>query len=62
MKVNTRIGKIKASKDVLNKLSLSLSESAGSLASRGYKKRAKQDQIVSNDIYKALDAVGFYNN
>ena len=62
MKVNTRIGKIKASKDVLNKLSLSLSESAGSLASRGCKKRAKQDQIVSNDIYKALDAVGFYNN
>lgn len=40
MTVNTNIGKITASKDVLNTLSLSLTESAVSLANRGYNARA----------------------
>ena len=62
MTVNTNIGKITASKDVLNMLSLSLSESAHGLASRGYNARAKQDQTTADDIYNALDAVGFYNH
>lgn len=40
MTVNTNIGKITASKDVLNMLSLSLSESASGLADRGYYARS----------------------
>lgn len=62
MTVNTNIGKITASKDVLNMLSLSLSENADGLARRGYNARAKQDKTTADDIYNALDAVGFYNH
>lgn len=62
MTVNTNIGKITASKDVLNMLSISLSESADALASRGHNARAKQDATTATDIYYALDAVGFYEH
>lgn len=60
MTVNTNIGKITASKEVLNSLSLSLSENAEGLANRGYYARSKQDQTTAKEIYNALDAVGFY--
>lgn len=60
MTVNTTIGKITASKDVLNMLSLSLLESSNGLAERGYIERSKQDNAVSDEIFRALDAVGFY--
>ena len=44
MTVNTTIGKITASKDVLNMLSLSLLESGYSLDARGMHERAEQDK------------------
>lgn len=44
MTVNTTIGKITASKEVLNMLSLSLSENAEGLAKLGYYARSKQRQ------------------
>lgn len=62
MTVNTTMGKITASKEVLNMLSLSLSESAEFLAGRGSYARSKQDQTTSDEIYHALDAVGFYEH
>ena len=62
MTVSTNIGKITASKEVLNMLSLSLSESAAGLADRGYYARSKQDQTTADEIYSALDAVGFYRH
>ena len=62
MTVNTTIGKITASKDVLNMLSLSLLESAEFLANRGAIARSKQDETTSKEIYHALDAVGFYEH
>ena len=62
MTVNTNIGKITASKDVLNMLSLSLSESVSGLTERGYYARSKQDQTTADEIYHALDAVGFYRH
>ena len=62
MTVNTTMGKITASKEVLNMLSLSLSESAESLAKRGYYARSKKDQTTSEEIYHALDAVGLYRH
>lgn len=62
MTVNTTYGKITASKEVLNMLSLSLSESARSLADRGYYARSKQDETASEEIYHALDAVGLYRH
>ena len=62
MTVNTTIGKITANKDVLNMLSLSLSENAEFLANRGYIARSKQDETTAKEIYNALDAVGFYEH
>lgn len=62
MTVNTTMGKITASKEVLNMLSLSLSQSAESLANRGYYARSKQDETTADEIYHALDAVGFYRH
>lgn len=62
MTVNTTMGKITASKEVLNMLSLSLSENAEYLANRGYKARSKQDETTAHEIYHALDAVGFYEH
>ena len=62
MTVNTTIGKITASKDILNMLSLSLSQSASYLAKRGYTGRSKQDETTAHEIYVALDAVGFYEH
>ena len=60
MTVNTTIGKITASKEVLNMLSLSLLESSNGFAERGYIERSKQDNAVSDEIFRALAAVGFY--
>ena len=62
MTVNTTMGKITASKEVLNMLSLSLSESAEYLANRGYYARSKQDETTAKEIYQALDAVGLYRH
>ena len=60
MTVNTTIGKITASKEILNMLSQSLSESAEFLDNRGYKARSKLNETTAHEIYLALDAVGFY--
>ena len=62
MTVNTTMGKITASKDVLNMLSISFLESAVSLADKGYKARSKQAETTADEIYHALDAVGFYEH
>lgn len=60
MTVKTSIGKITANKDVLNMLSLELLESSCSLEKRGQHGRAEQDKKTSDEIFRALDEVGFY--
>ena len=62
MTVDTTMGKITASKYVLNMLSILLSESAESLADKGYKARSKQAETAADEIYHALDAVGLYEH
>lgn len=63
MTVNTKMGKITASKGVLNMLSLALSEAADSMQARkGFEKRDVYGyDTVANEIYDALNADGYYN-
>lgn len=60
MTVNTTTGNITARKEVLNMLSLSLLESGCSLEGRGERALDEQDKKTSEEIFCALDAVGFY--
>lgn len=62
MTVNTTIGKITASKEVLNMLSLSLLESGCSLEGRGNRALVEQYKKTSEEIFCALDVVGFYRD
>lgn len=62
MTVNTELGKITASKEVLNRLSIALSESADSIqAKRGVEKRDVFGyNTAAYEIFYALDKTGFY--
>lgn len=63
MTVNTKMGKITASKEVLNMLSLALSEAADSIQARkGIEKRDVYGyDTAANEIFDALDKTGYYN-
>lgn len=56
------LGKITASKDVLNALSSAFSHEAQLYADKGKKALFLQADKRSNDIYYALDKVGYYDN
>lgn len=62
MTVNTRFGKITASKETLNDLCIALFEAADSIEERkGIKKRDVYGyDTVANQIFDALDGIGFY--
>ena len=62
MTVNTRFGKITASKEVLNELSIALFEAADSIQARkGIEKRDVYGyDTVANEIFNALDETGYY--
>lgn len=63
MTVNTRFGKITASKEVLNRLSIALFEAADSIQARkGIEKRDVFGyDTAANEIFDALDETGYYN-
>lgn len=63
MTVNTRFGKITASKEVLNQLSIALFEAADSIQARkGIEKRDVFGyDTAANEIFDALDETGYYN-
>lgn len=62
MTVNTRFGKITASREVLNILSIALFEAADSLQARkGIEKRDVFGyDTAANEIFDALDETGYY--
>lgn len=62
MTVNTRLGKITASKEVLYQLSIALFEAADSLQARiGIEKRDVFGyDTAANEIFDALDETGYY--
>lgn len=62
MTVDTNIGKITASKEVLNKLSIVLSDSATYLSDRHFYARSQESQTAADEIFKALGDVGYYNH
>ena len=63
MTVNTKIGKITASKEVLNILSLALLEAADSIQARkGAEKRDVYGySTASEEIFYALNKTGYYS-
>ena len=64
MTVNTTMGKITASKETLNYLSLALFEAADNIqAKKGIEKRDVYGyDTISIEIFDALEKSGFYNN
>lgn len=62
MTVNTTMGKITASKEVLNRLSIALSEAADSIQARkGVEKRDVYGyDTAAYEIFYALDKTGHY--
>lgn len=62
MTVNTRLGKITASEEVLNRLSIALFEAANSIeAKKGIEKRDVFGyDTAANEIFDALDETGYY--
>lgn len=62
MTINTKIGKITASKDVLNYLSIICTQAEEYNKSRGYNASAEECKEVSYDLYNVLKEVGFYND
>ena len=62
MTVNTKLGKITASEEVLNRLSMALFEAANSMeAKRGIEKRDVFGyDTAANEIFDALDETGYY--
>ena len=62
MTVNTIIGKITASKDTLNELSIALSEASESYAKREMPASSERAFEVSSKIYTALCGKDYYKN
>ena len=62
MTVNTKLGKITASEEVLNRLSIALFEAANSIeAEKGIEKRDVFGyDTAANEIFDALDETGYY--
>ncbi len=60
MTVETRNGKITASKAVLNVLSCDLYEASGSYRKRGRYALSYEAEEMARSIYDALDSVGYY--
>ena len=62
MTVNTKLGKITASEEVLNRLSIALFEAANSIeAKKGIEKRDVFGyDTAANEIFDALDETGYY--
>ena len=63
MTVNTRLGKITASKETLNDLCIAIFEAADSIQARkGIEKRNVFGyDTAANEIFGALEKAGFYN-
>ena len=64
MTANTTMGKITASKDTLNRLSIALYEAADSIqAKKGAEKRDVYGyDTASNEIYLELERAGYYHD
>ena len=62
MKVKTSIGTLKAKKDVLNDISIALREAEQHYKAEGYTGLAERYGKCAQEIYAALDEVGFYND
>lgn len=63
MTVNTKLGKITASKETLNWLCIALGEAADSIQARkGIEKRDVFGyETAENEIFDALEETGYYN-
>ena len=55
------LGKITASKEVLNTLSSIICEASGSYENRGRKALAENASNIANAIYNELEKVNYYN-
>ena len=62
MTINTEVGKITASKEVLNYLSLVISEASKYYESKGSFALEKKARGVASEIFDALDDTGYYDN
>jgi len=60
MTVETEIGKITASKEVLNKISLVFGRSAYEHKRKGHGSIAEQHRKISHEIYVALDKANYF--
>lgn len=60
MTVETKLGKITASKAVLNAISLMADFSSDRNFEKGYTASGARDKEISNEIYHALKSVGYY--
>ena len=58
IKIETAIGKIEASVDVLNNLSLALSVASRNTTYKSYQREWSQ---AADEIYEVLDSMGIYN-
>ena len=62
MTVMTELGKITASKEVLNRISLAFDEAADDNKVKGYMSYSEQLSLAGSQIYDALNAEGYYDS
>ena len=60
MKIETKIGTIKAKKSTLNELSIICHWASDYAKEKGYDGFTNSWQNISSDIYNALDEIGYY--
>lgn len=56
------LGKITASKDALNLISILASEASENFKNRGRDMFSKEAKQISHEIYEALESIGFYDD
>lgn len=61
MTVETRIGKVTATEDVLNEMSLVLDYASDELKRRGYDNNSERYKDASLEIFNALKNIGLYD-
>lgn len=62
MTVETSIGKITASREVLNEISLAFGYCADAHNSKGHKASAERASDIAYEIFVALDKVNYYTD